>query len=412
MSENRVHLPRRLAHATLALGLVAAVGILANGGFRVVPIVTALIFAGVAAGLSRHFFPKWWQEALDSELAKERHAAEIREMERRQREAREEVHTTQLDDLDVLCRHVLPIWAGHIETARSHTEQEINILAERFGSMVQRLKTAVDSSRLGDSNDPAASGDDLVRMLEDSRHKLDSVMLSLRSALDGKEVLSREIRDLAGITEELATMAGEIGKIAKQTNLLALNASIEAARCGEAGRGFAVVADEVRKHSVKSSEAGKRIVDRMTAVNEKINTTLKISERYSQRDTQLVVSSEQTISKVLEQMHEATGQLEQNAESLRQEGDAIGQEIAGVLVSLQFQDRVSQMLCHVRDDLSKLERHLDQFQQDRSAGRIHQSIDAGQWLEELAGTYTMAEQRAVHDGDSGAEADSDEITFF
>ncbi|NJD08621.1 MAG: hypothetical protein FIA97_19330 [Methylococcaceae bacterium] len=411
MTENCA-LPPRFAYATLALGLAAATGIMANGGLRAVPTLIALISAGTAAGLGWYFFPKWWHEALESLLAKERHAAELRDLERRQRETSEQIHTAQLDDLDVLCRQVLPIWAGHIETARSHTESEINVLAERFGNMVQRLKAAVDSSRRGDPLDPIAAGDDLVRLLDDSRDQLDSVMLSLRSALDGKEVLSREIRDLAGITEELAAMAGEIGKIAKQTNLLALNASIEAARCGEAGRGFAVVADEVRKHSVKSSEAGKRIVDRMSAVNEKINTTLKISERYSQRDTQLVVSSEQTIAKVLEKMHEATAQLEQNAESLRQESDAIGQEIAGVLVSLQFQDRVSQMLCHVRDDLTKLECLLDQFQQDRAAGRIRHSIDAGQWLEELAGTYTMAEQRAVHEGGNAPADDSDDITFF
>jgi methyl-accepting chemotaxis protein len=404
--------PPRLVYSALALGAAAAAGVIANGGLHLPPALTALILAAAAAGLGWHFFPKWWRQALEAELARERAAAEARELERRQREAKDQIHTAQLEDLDVLCRHVLPIWAAHIETARSHTEDEINVLASRFGTMVQRLKAAVDSSRIGDPAHPDDGADDLVLLLEDSRRKLDSVMLSLRSALDGKEVLSREIRDLAGITEELAVMAGDIGKIAKQTNLLALNASIEAARCGEAGRGFAVVADEVRKHSAKSSEAGKRIVDRMTAVNDRINATLTISERYSQRDTQLVTDSEHIVSRVLEQMHEATTQLEQNAETLRREGDSIGEEIAGVLVSLQFQDRVSQMLNHVRGDLNKLERHLDDYQRDRAAGRIRQPIDAGQWLEELAGTYTMAEQRAVHDGEAGAATDSDDITFF
>jgi len=411
MTETNV-LPRRIAFSSSAFGLAAAIAVLAHAGLRPGAVVSALLLLGTVAAFGWYLVPNWWHQALQAERSKALAEAEAKELERRRQEAQAEIRNCQLEDLDVLCRKILPIWAAHVETARSHTETETGVLASRFANVVQRLRSAVDASRVNAQERAGESVDDLVYFLANSRRQLDSVMVSLRSALDGKEVLSREVRDLSAITVELADMAAEIGKIAKQTNLLALNASIEAARSGEAGRGFAVVADEVRKHSVRSGEAGKRIIDRMTTVNDKITTTLKISERYSERDMQLVLSSEQTISRVLDGMQEATAHLERNAESLRQESDAIGIEISGLLISLQFQDRVSQMLGHVRDDLHKLERHLEEYHQDRESGLLRHSIDAGQWLEELAGTYTMAEQRSVHEGGEATADDSDEITFF
>ena len=91
---------------------------------------------------------------------------------------------------------------------------------------------------------------------------------------------------------------------------------------------------------------------------------------------------------------------------------SVRDEIAEVLVSLQFQDRVSQILGHVQGDLGKLQRHLDERLAAITAGLRVEPIDVDVWLGELACTYTTPEQHALHGGKSTKNSQDTGITFF
>lgn len=310
--------------------------------------------------------------------------------------------------LDELCVQLLPVWYRQIDLAREHTEESAINLAGRFSNLSQGLDKAV---RLSQGGHESAS---LVELLKGCHLELHSVIASMQEALDGKQVLLREVETLSHMTDSLRTMAIDVGKIAGQTNLLALNAAIEAARAGEVGRGFAVVADEVRKLSTLSAESGKKIAETVETVNNAIASTLLASQQYARQDAAMVSNSEQIIANVLQKFEHAATVLDQSAEVLRNESQLIGAEVSDVLVSLQFQDRVSQMLTHVRNDLEKLENHLVSFEKERASGHRHGTIDARAWLGDLSRTYTMPEQYAAHSGNAGTAAANQEteITFF
>ncbi|MFZ3017821.1 MAG: methyl-accepting chemotaxis protein, partial [Gallionella sp.] len=194
-----------------------------------------------------------------------------------------------------------------------------------------------------------------------------------------------------------------------QTNLLALNAAIEAARAGDTGRGFAVVADEVRKLSNLSGETGKRITETVGTVNTAVAATLASLRQYEDDDHRVVDELSSTVERVLGDFQAASAEIHGHVELLKSEAVGIGEEVSGVLVALQFQDRVSQALANVEADFAKLERHLADF----DAGRLSISIDAGEWLAELAQTYTMPEQHALQGGKPAkAPGGASEITFF
>jgi methyl-accepting chemotaxis protein len=330
-----------------------------------------------------------------------------------QRHVEQIVSAQYVDGLESLCVGVLPIWSSQIEMARSQTEDGINNLSMRFANLSQRLASAVAASEGSASGHGAAKG--VVDLLNDSQNELNVILTSLRTSLKEKEDLLMEIHGLSSFTEALKQMAKDVGAIAQQTNLLAINAAIEAARAGEVGRGFAVVAAEVRMLSKQSGETGKKIADTVETVNKAIANTLQVSNQYAEQDAKMVAHSEKVIDTVLGEFSSTAHNLNESGNVLRQESQLIQGEISEVLVALQFQDRVSQVLGHVRADQDKLSQTLAQGEQQLATGQAVSAIDTDAWLDALASTYTTQEQYTMHSGGAGQTATPDtstDITFF
>ena len=384
---------RRLALPVLLPGLAGLLALL--GAPAAVPVTALAAMVALVTAASA-----WWA---------------VSQCRAAQRCLEADVRARCIDGLEPLCRGVLPVWSGQVEIARQHTETAINDLAMRFGNLSQRLEAAVSASQssTGSAGEDGSQG--VVALLKNSETNLNSIMRSLHSTLKDKESLLQEVHALARFTGELREMAQNVGSIAHQTNLLAINAAIEAARAGEVGRGFAVVASEVRKLSQLSAETGKKITATVETVNNAISHTLKVSSQYAEQDQVMTANSEQIIEKVLDQFQSTATGLSDSAEVMRTESQLIQSEIADVLVALQFQDRISQVLSHVRNDLDKLNQTLDASGQQLAQGEIPQPLDAAAWLDALTSTYTMPEQYAVHGGEAPAaqaQASSAEITFF
>lgn len=382
------------------LGITSAVAVIVVGGMDTLAMLLSVVLI-VTALVSAPWVAKKHRAELQAALAAENVRLSADMCNRK---------SQCINGLDNLCIEVLPVWYRQIDMARTHTEESAINLANRFASLASGLENAIKLSQ----GNGGSEGADLVSLLKSCHQELNSVISSMQSALDGKQVLLHEVEALSLLTSSLKAMAVDVGKIAGQTNLLALNAAIEAARAGEVGRGFAVVADEVRKLSTLSAEVGKKIATTVETVNSAISSTLEASHEYARQDAVMVKNSEQVISQVLQRFEQVATGLDNSAQVLRQESQSIGVEINDVLVSLQFQDRVSQVLMHVRNDLEKLEKHLASYEQELVNGELQSPIDARLWLSELSQTYTMPEQHVAHSGNANAAATNQapEITFF
>ncbi|UZE21748.1 methyl-accepting chemotaxis protein [Pseudomonas sp. B21-056] len=303
----------------------------------------------------------------------------------------------------------MPIWAKQVESSRQQTETAIVSLTSRFTGISSRLEETVQASQLAAGELAGKSSGGAVQVLAQSESELVRVIDSLKATQASRDETLAQVRNLTAYTGELRTMAADVAAIAAQTNLLALNAAIEAARAGEAGRGFAVVADAVRSLSSKSSETGQQMSAKVDIINTAITQLVQAASSGADQDSHSVSSSEDSIQHVLERFKSVTGQLAESADLLQQESFGIRDELTEVLVSLQFQDRVSQILSHVRDNIEDLHVHMQQA--SRSPDQAV-SIDARQWLARMETTYATDEQRRNHHGDSGAQQTSQEITFF
>ena len=380
-----------IAVSPIALGLIGSGSILLVSDRGVMALALALFVGSLACVVAYMSVSRFRKMASDHELT-------LQERLDRERQAHMGDH---IEGLDHLCVGVLPVWSGQIEMSRTQSETAITELTQRFASINQRIGVAMASSQNEGS-------DGLIALLRENETELESIITTLRSALTVKASMLQEIASLAQFTESLKLMAADVGDIAKQTNLLALNAAIEAARAGEVGRGFAVVADEVRKLSSLSGATGRKIGETVDTVNKAITASLEISRKYAQQDETMVDQSEEVIGRVAGRVRQAVDGLVTSSDVLRQETRTIGEEIAEVLVALQFQDRVDQVLSHVTRDMGKLKERIERHEQHGS-----ENIDTAAWLKELSGTYTVSEQHEVHrSGKVSTDVAESEITFF
>ena len=306
---------------------------------------------------------------------------------------------------------VLPIWCRHIENSRTQMEEAVADLAGRFSSIVDKLDNALHVS----SMDGGKGAPSMTEVFARSESQLGSVVTSMKSAMTSKQAMLAQIKDLERFTRELRDMAEGVASIAAQTNLLALNAAIEAARAGPAGRGFAVVAQEVRNLSSRSAETGRNISNRVGLISSAILAASQAAEQSSEQEDRSMQSAEGMIETVLADFRTMTDALVQSSDLLKQESIGIQGEVGQALVQLQFQDRVSQVMAHVRENMELLPSLLRENRGRYQADHVLEPLDPAPLLHELQKTYAMAEEHAVHGGSKHAApavADADEITFF
>ncbi|GAA0463511.1 hypothetical protein Ade02nite_30270 [Paractinoplanes deccanensis] len=287
---------------------------------------------------------------------------------------------------------VAPVWSAQIDSSRTQMETAISQLTETFAGIVEHLDSVIASS--SGALDQSQHG-----AFDRSRERLGDVVGTLDQALTASRESLNELHSLLGLNEELRSMSGEVTRIAAQTNLLALNAAIEAQRAGAVGASFGVVAMEVRQLADRSQNTSARMVENVDRVAEAINSVLAAAETSAEREGTAVAHANGEVQGVLDDLRSAMTQMQESSQELEQAAIGIRGEISDSLVSLQFQDRVNQMLEHLRDNISRLP-------------EVAASLDSRVLLDDLSSKYTMAEEHQAHSSQKAAKVSESEITFF
>ena len=319
-----------------------------------------------------------------------------------------------MHDLSDVIIQVIDVSNRQIESSRIQTEEAITQMSSRFTSLVTRLNSALDAATLSNAEVPAHDGTEstlLDNVFANSRFQLAGVITNLAEALSNRKSSFEQLTELSKDTAVLKSMAEGVEKIASQTNLLALNAAIEAARAGEVGRGFAVVADEVRSLSIQSGETGRQITETINSFTNSVEKTMKQATEAMDKELLLEQEGSATIKSVLESLEWMTKGMSESSDILKTESIQIVQEVHEVIISLQFQDRTSQILIHVVEGLSELPKVIEEQMKMVVKGEAS-GLNVDKILNTLKSNYTTAEEVSLHDNVAANTDFSDDIELF
>ncbi len=183
--------------------------------------------------------------------------------------------------------------------------------------------------------------------------------------------IALNFQEMDSEVESIVKLLDDVNEITSQTNLLALNAAIEAARAGEAGRGFAVVADEVRSLSGRTSQFSEQILVLIGKVKESIAKTGKsVSEVALVSDTVAAATSQNYIDEMWNEMSSLNERVTTQSEQIQHVSECIHNLVMDGVISLQFEDMVTQLIVQIRTRSEYLEEFICAYM-----GILHNNFD-------------------------------------
>jgi len=163
---------------------------------------------------------------------------------------------------------------------------------------------------------------------------------------------------------------------------------------------------------MQSGKTGLNIGEKVAVILAAMEDTLAKAESATKHESVATEVSGVKISNVLQRFKTITNRLSDSSEILQQESIEISAEINTILVSLQFQDRVTQMLDASCRNMEFLDTYVNATVQASVNAPQDLEFDSEYVMSAMRKEYTMIEQYVAHGQKTANSASADEITFF
>ena len=292
-------------------------------------------------------------------------------------------------------RAVLPVLSAQLAEMARHVEQSVVAVCGSFNEIATRARKAVAQTAELLGGDREEHNATVGRSIETSRVAIAGLLEALeRSAGISAMAVSRMERVEQSVSS-VESMLAEVGKIAFSNKLLALNAKIEAVHVGMLGSGFEIVADEISRQAHRSDELADGIGDCIQEMRATVRSGAAELRAFVSEDRDKLNRSRADAEAALNLLWSLHQRGRDSLAMMATENARLADEIAGVVVGLQFQDRVSQLVTHVTEALEKVERNLGGTVRP-SHGPADPKPEAGNSLvAQVRDSYTMESERAI-----------------
>ncbi|MBF0144597.1 MAG: hypothetical protein HQL84_00745 [Magnetococcales bacterium] len=249
-----------------------------------------------------------------------------------------------------------------LESVRSEMGQVRNLVQDAIGkltdsfnglrdssdhqlNLVTSLTTSMDMGKEHDGGQGGTEGKKVnIRGFVSETDKIlrtfvDHIILVSRQSME----MVHRIDELSSQMNEVVELLHDINGIAEQTNVLSLNARIVAARAGQAGEAFSVVASEVRKLARNSHEFSDRINSVVRKSKKNIEQAKGIIEVMASKDMSFAIESKGRVDEMMTEVSEIDRFTEETIHKVTQLADQISMQVGTAVMSMQFEDMVTQL---------------------------------------------------------------------
>lgn len=298
---------------------------------------------------------------------------------------------------------ILPVLSRQLRETSEEMSREVETICLEFQSMAGQAKESVELvSRLvhdGTAEQNAGS------VIEDCRATMTTLIGRMES---GTELYQRAIAQMEAVNTSAAQVfqiLEEVDRAALGNKLMALNAKIEAVHMGGRGAAFEVVAEQISQQALHSSELTEQVGSILQSVTSAMSSATAEMKQLADLDRGEAEKSRRAVEEALRSLEAASstmrGALDQSGETGARLVDSIGKAV----MSLQFQDRLSQRIGHVVDSLEAMSRALSE------PGA--QAAQHGSGVKDaLFSSYTMEAERAAHGAAAAPANESGDVELF
>ena len=305
-----------------------------------------------------------------------------------------------------------------IREAVSQLYGSLTGLENRSSDQRQMLRSLIDEmlQMTGSGNDSLDNEQAGLQRFFDETHMLIGEFVKKMGELQsGSTRIAESFSGMKVQVDQITHLLDGVSDITKQTDLLALNAAIEAARAGEAGRGFAVVADEVRK---LASRTGTLNADIRGVLNEIVSSLGEVGLRVAEAtesDLSIAERSQANLNNLGGELLELTSKARQQSKHITEITEQIEKLTHEGVLSMQFEDIVSQMMERITQKTMGVGEYLHAFlklHHDRDEGNgVQRFRKRTERLQQLLQT-SRAASREVNSSAHTSAAKDDAIELF
>ncbi len=302
---------------------------------------------------------------------------------------------------------VLEMISAQLQDIEADIGASVDGVCSGFSGMGIRAKTALASAC--DALDSSTDGGGLQAFVHRVKNALEVLLNRMEAAKEFDQLLATELRETKERLSLIDRLSQKMIEVGLRASTLIPKSKYENMDEAERAEEFQHLMEQISVVAYAANQAGKAISDIHSGIQSALDSSCKKITQKSRDDAEISRTTENRIRDILDKLSGTYERMSKSLASSATMSRQLNLDINQAVMSMQFQDRVSQRMHHLLETISELISDLRPHT-DRDDKETAESITQF-WLNRINQRATMASERELIEPNS-ATKDSTDVELF